>query len=394
MKLGGGSIRPMFKVLAKSTSLRCRPYVAAAAAIMLILMAVLSGCGQISLKVLLENEEPGDLSITPSNASIPAGGILDISGRGGFKPYTYEDVSLNPIGSLDSQTGVYTAPDENNITGDSEQVEIEVSDYFGTKASALFMVYKPVRLGPTVQTVQQNDSVLFTVSGGVAPYDYYVDGALVSENDDANWSYTFTSEGGYTVEVADSLGNDAASAITVVAAGELSIDAPRGWIQTGDPDPLVLTAVNPVSPHTFSIQTPGAPAEVGRLELDDPPELDLTAEYYAPDVETVVSVELSDDAARSVTMQIHVVGEPPPILILTPFIAWVETDDADISLTAFGGVPPYHFTLVGAGSLVEHPVHDNKRKYLPPDFATTAYVWVEDAVGQKKKATIYVLEDD
>ena len=57
-----------------------------------------------------------------------------------------------------------------------------------------------------------------------------------------------------------------------------------------------------------------------------------------------------------------------------------------------GGTEPYIFTLVGDGTLDYHRLLEDRVKYIAPEFATTAYVWVEDAMGAKRKLTVTVVE--
>jgi hypothetical protein len=352
---------------------------------------VLACCGQISLNQLLENQEPGDLAISPTDAYVPASGTLDISGTGGFRPYTYEN--KGGLGSLDTETGEFTAP--SSVAGSHETTDIEVSDSYGATASTTITVFKPIELSPATKTIREGDRVTLVVTGGVPDPDdgYYfsVNGSVPQSDEDGIWeSDPFNTAGTYVAEAADSLRNTAISTITV--DGSMAIDAERNWVVKGtDPatDPYhstTLTAINEISPHTFSIDPPG----VGWLQLDFPFLYDETAIYHAPDAEMVVTVKLEDDEGSIATVDIHVLGAPPEPLIFPTSMTVLINEE--VQLTASGGIGPHHFWLVGAGSLSPHPVQEYRIRYRAPDFPTTAFVWVEDALGRQTKTIVDVVE--
>jgi hypothetical protein len=116
MEVGSGSITPMSKVSKDCTSHRRLPFRYAAAVLALGLSLLLAGCGDLSLAQLLDSEEPGELSISPKIALVPASGTVDISGKGGFTPYTYDNKTVK--GTLDTATGEYVAPTAGELSGD------------------------------------------------------------------------------------------------------------------------------------------------------------------------------------------------------------------------------------------------------------------------------------
>lgn len=384
MKVGRVLFGLMSKSHRKCTSCRHSPFLFTTVPAVLGLILLLAGCGDISLNQLLENEQPGEFSISPTNAYIPASGMLDISGKGGFMPYTYENKGT--LGFVDPDTGVYTAP--SSVSGNYETTDIEVSDSFGTNASTTITVFAPIELSPAVKTVQVNDTVNFTATGGVPdPVDGYyfsVDGsAPESDSDGINWPHNFSTEGSYTVEVTDSLGNTAISKINVESY--LTIDVEETWVvSTGSLD---LTVLNATGPYTFSIDTPGTPAEVG--EILNPSSIPAT--YVAPDAELVVTIKVqdSDTPPNVATVEIHVVTVVPEPLTF-PTTVTIHVNET-VQLTALGGIEPHNFWLDGAGSLSPHPIQEYRIRYQAPDYATTAYVWVQDALGRQAKTTINVV---
>jgi hypothetical protein len=382
MKVDRGLFDLVSKSYRKRKSSGHSPLLSTAALIVVTVFLLLAGCGDISLNQLLENEEPGEFSISPTNAYVPASGTLDISGQGGFKPYTY--VNKGTVGSIDPDTGVFTAP--NSVSGGYDTTDIEVTESFGRTASTTVMVFAPISISPAAKTVGETDTVSFSVSGGVPDYDFYVNKNLEGSSS-GSWSYAFSTEGSYVVEVIDTFGNTAIAVVTVI--GGLAIDLEQNWVVagTGPNSSTNMTALNEVSPHIFSIVDPqtGDPNVDGYL-VD---ETQVVATFHAPLTETVVTIELEDDNADTVSVEIHVVSAPPaPLALPTSMTVLVNQE---VQLTATGGIEPHTFWLVGEGSLSPHPVQEYRIRYLSPSSPTTAYVWVQDALGRQAKTTINVV---
>ena len=392
MKVGRGFVVPMSKRRRKRTFPAQSPLLVAAALIVLAVSLVLAGCGQISLNQLLESQEPGELAISPTDAYVPASGTLDISGTGGFRPYMYEN--KGGLGSLDTETGEFTAP--SSVAGSHETTDIEVSDSFGATASTTITVFKPIELSPATKTIREGDRVTLVVTGGVphASEGYYfsVNGSVPQSDDDGIWeSDPFNTAGTYVAEAVDSLGNTAISTITVYAS--MAIDAERNWVVKGT-DSIDLYAVNqnPSFLHIFSIDTAGQEENVGSVDPNLPTH-SVTATYHAPtseEYEPFVTIRLQEFGSGPATVDIHVLGAPPePLIFPTSMTVFINEE---VQLTASGGIGPHHFWLVGAGSLSPHPVQEYRIRYRAPDFPTTAFVWVEDALGRQAKTIVDVVE--
>jgi len=380
MKVGRGSLRSMLKVYRKHTAFGRSPLLYTSLLIVLSLGFVLAGCGQLSLTQLLENEEPGELSISPTNAIIPAAGTLDVTGKGGFKPYTYEN--KGDLGSINANTGEYIAPPESEISG-TATTDIEVTDTLGSKVSTTITVFAPISLSPAAKTVEEGDSVDFIATGGLPDpdYEFYVDGDPKGTST-GSWLYQFIAEGTYTVEAVDSLGNSAVATITVDR--HLAIEVADNWVLTGGS--ITVSALNQTSPHTFSIDPPGLADEVGWIENPS----DVTATYHAPNTEMIVTIKLEDVDDNTTTVDIHVLSaSPEPLAFPTTITVLVNATD---QLTAIGGIEPHTFWLVGEGSLSPHPTQEHRIRYNAPSFPTTAYVWVQDELGRQAKATVHVVE--
>ncbi|UCF96603.1 MAG: hypothetical protein JSV89_15700 [Spirochaetaceae bacterium] len=379
MKSDRGIDRRLFKFCSNRTFHLDKPLRAMLVPFVIVGALLLAGCGKLSLNQLLGAQEPGVLSINPKKALIPASGFLDISGSGGFKPYTYENKTLK--GTLDTATGKYVAPTSGELSGVTENIEIEVTDSLGSTVSAILTVFKPLILSPTSTTVKTGDSVNFSARGGVPSpnYDFYVNNVLEGSSP-ADWTYTFSLDGTFSVEAVDSLANRSVATITVLAfGGDLAIAVEQNYVPQGGS--ITVEAINPVGTHTFSIEPPG----VG--SFNDPNA--ITTTYNAPRIETVVTIVVEDSSSQTAAATVHVLSYVPDPLSLSPSSSIVDLGNSR-TLMASGGFTPYTFWLEGDGMLTPHNLDSDKVFYHAPYYETTAWVWVEDAIGNKAKSMVNV----
>jgi hypothetical protein len=133
MKAGRGFLAPMSYSFGKRISHGHRPVLYTAALIVLAVSLALAGCGDISLNQLLAKQAPGALGITPQTATIYTGSKIEISGKGGFTPYTFSATA----GSIEETDGVtsYTAP-----ASATPDVIITVVDALSNEAAAIIQV--------------------------------------------------------------------------------------------------------------------------------------------------------------------------------------------------------------------------------------------------------------
>ena len=378
MKVGRGSIRPMSKVHRKCTSSGRSPLLYTAILIVLGMSLVLAGCGQLSLTQLLENEEPGELRVSPASANVPVDTVVTIQGKGGFKPYTYTQLSGG--GSLDAKTGVFSATGTGSVT-------IEVTDSFGKKAQGTLEIVEQLQLlylGASVSqlTVALADLPLnFGASDGVFPYVFYVDGAG-GTIDSVTGVFNAGGPGEYLVEVLDSVDNSAVALITVVnPSGPLTISPEIAYVQQGNT--VVFTAYNETAPFDFTVDAPASGSIAGVVGA--------AATYQAPAFETVDTVRLTD-ALTSVTATVHVVtSDPEPLSISPSSVDKVKHGD-EITFTASGGIPPYTFWAEHDDVVVDRLdiISADKARYTAPNFNTTDWVWLEDALGNTKRVKVKV----
>ena len=132
-------------------------------------IAVLASCTPYQLRSILDGPKGMALLIDPASTVVPAAGTVDFAADGGVPPYTFSIVP--PIGgTLDTDTGVYTAP----VTAGS--VVIRVTDAAGRSADAKVTVQTfatgltLVPLSPIAVGIGSN--VTFTAIGGTPPYSW------------------------------------------------------------------------------------------------------------------------------------------------------------------------------------------------------------------------------
>jgi phosphopantetheinyl transferase (holo-ACP synthase) len=270
------------------------------------LSLTLSGCGQLSLNQLLENEEPGDFRSTPAEANVPSGSVVTIEGNGGFKPYSFRVVSGNGI--LNPSTGEYVA------SGGVETAQIEARDSFDQSDVSTIFVYAPLSLkinGKAISSITINtaQTVVFDAEGGSISvgYDYYVDEVwAATSSSNGIWTFDPPSVGTYLVEVQDELGNSAVATVQVIRA-DLQISPTSTDVYQGGT--VSFKGLNVLGAPVYSASPDvGSFAKTG----DD-------AVYTAPPApfSGTVTVTLSDDE-DSATAVVQVLVDDPGVLAITP----------------------------------------------------------------------------
>jgi hypothetical protein len=171
MKVGRGLPGLMSKSHREYTS-RGRPRsLYTAALIALGFSLALTGCGELSLNQLLENQEPGELDISPKAATVDTDSSIEIAGKGGFKPYTFSATA----GSFEETDGAtyYKAPSAANPA-----VTITVADGLSSEATAIFEVVSSTGLNfPEAMTIAIGENTGYVeVKDGTEPYNFWLEG--------------------------------------------------------------------------------------------------------------------------------------------------------------------------------------------------------------------------
>ena len=385
MKVGRGFVRYISETEVEYRSFWRLPLLCTAVLAVAALSLILTGCGDISLNMLLETEEPGELRASPAVAAVPTGSTVTIKGQGGFKPYTYEKESGS--GFFDAKTGVYTTP------GIAEYAEFRVTDGFGRTDTSRIEVIAPLKLKVNNEDAAQItvldtdpdvgfavDPVEFDADGGkILPgnkYRYFLDGIPVVPTEISaagEWIFTPPAADTYQVEVFDDLDNSDLVVVTVVdvvTGGELAISPTEVQVEQGQT--VLFVPINVQGTAVYS-------ATAGSFNPLNP------NEYISPSPFTgTVTVTLTDDATGDwVTATVHVIGVDPATLelVLSPSSADLKNGD-EMVFSVSGGISPYTFWLRpgSKGDLVK--INTTEALYTAPSSGNANdQIWVADDVG-------------
>jgi hypothetical protein len=211
-----------------------------------LLILICFGCNaKINMLSSLNQElTPNALTLTPGTHSLAVGGTLNLSASGGNPPYTYSIDSGG--GSIDSSTGVYTAP------GGLGAVVIKVVDSLSQEA------FSNITLVTALSTTRTNfmhsngagvaAPLKTIVSGGVPPYTYTLDSGPGSL-DATTGIYTQPSVGGTAlISISDSFGNPLNLQVTV--SPQITNGTINSYASNGS-DLYFVGSFNAIHPQSF-----------------------------------------------------------------------------------------------------------------------------------------------
>jgi len=374
MEINRGLVGLMSKSNRKRTFRRYSPFLYVFVLVVLGSTLILTGCGELSLNQLLENEEPGEFRASPSVATVPMGSSVTIQGNGGFKPYIFE--KLSGSGTLHQESGVY------DTAGPEFDAEIKVTDSYGRSDTSLITVFAPLKFyanGALVSQISIDalETVVFDADGGLVAgkYAYWLDGVAVDPLDvdpSGVWTFDPPSVGTYEVEVYDDLENSKRVIVDVSLA--LMINPTVAQVQWGDTVSFKGINVGGTADYTADV-VGGSFVVTG----DD-------AVYTAPPnpFTGTVKITLTDNPSGEwVTATVYVLDVDPSALelLLSPSSANLQHGDVQVFEVA-GGIPPYYFWLEFEG---EHGDLEktawNQATYTAPNANTVDWVWVRDEIG-------------
>ena len=156
-------------------------------------------------------------SLLPSPGRITVNNTYTFTAEGGAPPYSFGLAS--GAGSIDSETGEYTAP------ASSGTAVVEAVDALGNSDSAEITIIPEASLliYPASLTLNVDDTAVFSATGGLAPYEFTIlsGGGSVGPT---SGSYTAGSAPGTDiVRLTDSLGAVSDAIVTLVSSGPLAI---------------------------------------------------------------------------------------------------------------------------------------------------------------------------
>jgi hypothetical protein len=329
------------------------------------LTLALAACGDLSLVDSLYREDPGDLRFSPADPVIALGADLTISVMGGITPYSIVSGAVTP---LDEHTWEFPATSTGSFP-------LQVSDGAGKTVQTNVIVYSggEPALNVTELTLPAGVGWTFTVTGGVPPYVWELDGVLQPQGAAPNDFYDFppASTGTYVVDVLDFAGVSQAATVTVVPSGigvtALRITPDSAVVMPGGT--VAFTALGGDGSYVFS-----AP-DGGSIDNANP------ATYVAPGVGTY-GVDVADGSgAVSATVIVTATGTLP---VLSPGSVSVSVIDDEVQFSASGGTSPYTYSSGKPAIGYIDPSTGLYRQLA----AGNVVVTVEDAAGLKDNTLV------
>jgi PKD repeat protein len=296
------------------------------------------------------------LTISPASETLAVNDIFIFTSSGGVSPYQYAVSSGN--GTVDG-TGKYTAPSA------AGSATVTITDSAGNSASATVTVNPALALSPASSIIAVNDVLALNATGGVAPYTFSIAAGGGSVN--ASGQYTASSSAGSaTVQVTDSEGHVATSAVTINSA--LALAPASATIAASDA--VTFTASGGVPPYSYTVFSGGGT-------------ISGSGAYTAPSATGTAVVRVTDAVANSVSASITI----NPAMAIAPVTKTLLVGTSS-SFGASGGVPPYAFSVVtgGAGGTI-----DSSGAYTAPASAGTDTVRVADSIGNAASAAVTVV---
>ena len=133
----------------------------------ILVLLLLAGCVPFGLRGILDGPTGKALSLSPQTIVVPACGTVTFVAEGGVPPYVYSIVSGG--GTLDSATGLYTAP----LAIGSAEMQVTDATNKAAKASATILPFpNPLTVTPAALSLQRGSNVDFTAIGGTPPYTF------------------------------------------------------------------------------------------------------------------------------------------------------------------------------------------------------------------------------
>jgi hypothetical protein len=366
------------------------------------------------------------LALNPSSQAVEVNKTKAYVASGGVGTYSY---SIHAgVGTINSATGIYTAP------GSSGSATIKVTDSQSNVAYSTITVYEPLTISPSNQSMSVNNNFTFTASGGHGSYSYSVPlgsgsvGAISGIFTAPNFSITTS-----IVRLTDSLGNTADATVTINPAvsispssftivtnttktftasggsgsftwsmhsGDGSIDASSGQftapitngssvIKATDSlgnigfSTITINSTLAISPsaktllingaHTFSSSGGVAPYTYSVMTPSGGTINSSSGAYTAPSTSGgPYTIRSTDSLGNTSDCILYTISSST--LAISPSYSAMTVDSTQ-TFSATGGTAPYTFSVVsGEGS-----INASSGLYTPPTYATTAVIAVTDA---------------
>jgi alpha-tubulin suppressor-like RCC1 family protein len=249
------------------------------------------------------------LTITPQNPQVQQGQTRRFNGQGGYigktGAYSYSLIGLGgqtPPGSIDSITGVYTAPA--TVNPNNSVAFVVVKDDLDATAITTILTVVNMKITPTTNYVTVGKVTTFAVIGGQAPFNWCavdtVLGTCLANSNigsfDANGVFTAkTIAGTGTVMVTDASNNTASGVIVINPVPQLQpngISIPYGWM-------MQMLTTGGTSPFSFAVDTVSAASGAS---------VSSSGLFIAPNTTGAARVTVSDYYAYTSTVNLSVIA--------------------------------------------------------------------------------------
>ncbi len=280
-----------------------------------------NNCTALQSITINEPSSP-NLSITSSqNAACGnANGALSVLSAGGQAPYTYD------IGQ-----GITTNPNFSSLA----EGDYTVTVYDANSCSDVMAVTIENSPTPTLAIANKqdascnlNNAILTVIGTGVAPFTYDI-----GEGPTFNPTFNNLAAGSYTVTLTDNNNCTASTTIDIESTGGPQINVQNTSEARCDRSngSFTVNAFGGFAPYTY---------DIGDGPTDDPEFYDLAGGNYV--------VTLTDDNGCTATQSITLGNIPAPTFGIGDIIdASCGEANGSFKVSAFGGLPPYGFSIGG-----------------------------------------------
>jgi SprB repeat len=270
------------------------------------------------------------LGISPSAVTLSTSSSITFSAIGGVPPYSYSIASGG--GSINSGTGVYTAP------GVAGTAKVRVTDAAAGTSQATVNAVSPLTISPTAVSMYTGTSYTFNAVGGNPPYTFLIvsGGGTI----DSSGKYTAPgTPGSALVQVKDSSSSTSNASVTITSPpSPLAITPASVSLQTNS-SPITLTASGGVPSYTFSLSGGGVLSGA----------TSTTVTYTPPPSAGSATVQVLDNVSSTASASITITPASSGLTISPASVQIVAGGTA--SFTAAGGTLPYSYSVSGSGTI-------------------------------------------
>ncbi|MFW5689834.1 MAG: hypothetical protein ACOC1U_09700, partial [Spirochaetota bacterium] len=199
------------------------------AAIVIVPVALFFTCDEFAVGEQFYQVTDQPLGVLPAAAALKAAATAEFQGQGGAPDYTYAVVEPGG-GTIDPETGLYTAPSVEGI------FTVSVTDRAGESTNAIVYVVVPesLTLQPGSATVQVETEQQFTASGGTPPYTLSITPAGLGSVDSSGVFTAGESTGTGAITPTDDQGASVSASLYVYDNATLMLALSANPIEQGE----------------------------------------------------------------------------------------------------------------------------------------------------------------